>query len=98
VVGNLVTPPEVVTAEVEVLISSQSAETFPLASTPSGCSTIALEAPASFTSDVIDGGDPPYEVTIHLEVDDDAHTSETLRWPNDYPTYSSDSRADLIAS
>jgi hypothetical protein len=98
VVGNLVTPPEVVTAEVEVLASGGSAETFPLAYTPSGCSTIDLEAPAGFTSDVIDIGDPPYEVTIDLEVDGETYTSETLRWPNDYPAYSSDSRADMIAS
>jgi hypothetical protein len=97
-VGNLVTPPELVTAEVGVSISGRSAETFPLVYTPSGCSTIDLEAPASFTSDVIDIGDPPYEMTINLEIDGDAYTSETLRWPNDYPTYSSDSRADMIAS
>lgn len=98
-VGNLTAVPDSVSGMVRVTAGegqTGTTELIPAAIEPD-CwnSRIRLEAPATFTGDVVALGPPPYEITIELEVDDVTLTSETFTWPLDWPETTNESRADL---
>jgi hypothetical protein len=98
VLGNLSEQPGELLAQATVTASNGTAEVFDLLpDIDEECwgSSISLEGPTDFSRRVIELGPSPYELSITITIDGGAMAAETLRWPNDYPTYSSESRADV---
>ena len=99
--GNLTERPDEVMAHATVSASNGTVEDFDMsARIDEDCSesSIALEAPNDFSRRVVDLGPPPYEVSLTFIIDGQAMAAEILTWPDDYPTHSNESRADVEAS